>query len=118
MQWHMGARHLNAQTKSKGFQRLLFEPIDDRVGRVVHDIVVEYVNDLQLSGGLIPLLILYTLVELATRRADQQQREQDGPDLRLGNENIQFVAALASHREELFNTPRVGSLLHQLRQCS
>ena len=48
MQWHHSARRLNAQTKVNGLQRLLFEPIDDRVGRVVHEVMVEYLNDLQL----------------------------------------------------------------------
>jgi phosphotransferase family enzyme len=118
MQWHSGARRLDAQTKVKGFERLLFEPIDDPIGHVVHDVMVEYVNELRLSGGVIPLLILYMLVELATRRGEQQQREQGGSDLRLGNENIQFVGALAAHLDEFLNAPRVGSLLHRLRQAN
>ena len=92
--------------------------MEDPVGHVVYEIISEYLNDLQLPGELVPLLILYTLVELATRRGEQQQREHAGTDLRHGNENIQFIGALGSHREELSGAPRVGSLLQRLRKAT
>jgi Ser/Thr protein kinase RdoA (MazF antagonist) len=118
VQWHHRARRLNAQTRIRGLQRVLFDPIEDRIGHVVHEIVVGYLNDLRLPGGLIPLLILYTLVELATRRGEQKRREYPGTDLRCGNENVQFVGALASRSAELFNSPRAGSMLQRLRHTS
>jgi hypothetical protein len=62
----------------------------------------------------VPLLILYTVVELATRTGEQRRREKVGADPRRDNENVEFLAVLASHREELFDAARPGSLLQRL----
>jgi hypothetical protein len=117
-QWHCSARRQEHLTIVNSIDRLLFEPTKDTIGDVVHDVVAAYLRDLQLHGALVPLLILYTLLELATRRGEQQQRENFGPDLRRDNENIEFLAVLASRRDELFGAPRAGSLLQRLREAT
>jgi hypothetical protein len=117
VQWHHGARRLNTQEAVRGLEQLLFEPIEDPVGHAIHGVVAEYLSDLQLHATAVPLLILYTFLELAIRGGEQQQRES-GTALRHGNENVDFLGALASHREELFGAPRAGSLLGHLYEAT
>jgi len=113
VQWHQGARRLNTQRAVRGIEQLLFEPVEDPIGYAIREVVAEYLNDLQLHATAVPLLILYTLLELAIRAGEQQQRES-GTALRHGNENVDFIGTLASHREELLGAPRAGSLLGHL----
>jgi hypothetical protein len=115
VQWHQGARRLNRQAAASGIEQLLFEPVEDPVGRAIHEIAAEYLNDLHLHGSAVPLLILYTFLELAIRAGEQQLREA-GTALRHENENVDFLGVLACHREELFGAPRAGSLLGHLRE--
>jgi phosphotransferase family enzyme len=117
VQWHHGARRLNTQEAVRGLERLLFEPIEDPVGRAIHGVVAEYLADLQLHATAVPLLILYTFLELAIRAGEQQRRES-GAALRHGNENVDFLGALACHREELFGAPRAGSLLGHVYEAT
>ncbi len=113
-QWHHSARRQEHQTIVNSVERLLFEPMEDSISDVIHEVVATYLNELQLHRALVPLLILYTLLELATRRGEQDQRENLGADLRRDNENIEFIAVLASRREELFGAAQQGSLLGRL----
>jgi aminoglycoside phosphotransferase (APT) family kinase protein len=113
VQWHQGARRLNWQAAVSGFEQLLFAPIEDPVGHAIHEVAAEYLRDLQLHGSAVPLLILYTFLELAIRAGEQQQRES-GSALRHENENVDYLGVLASHREELFGAPHAGSLLGRL----
>jgi aminoglycoside phosphotransferase (APT) family kinase protein len=107
MTWHYSARRLLGV---RSLERLLFEPGTDAVADAVHEVVDAYLRGLELHAAAIPLLVLYTVVELAIRRSEQQARYGD-TDFRRDNENVEFVRALASHREELFGEPRAGSLL-------
>ena len=113
VQWHQGARRLNRQAAVSGIEQLLFEPTEDPVGHAIREVAAGYLRDLQLHGSAVPLLILYTFLELAVRAGEQQQREA-GTTLRHENENVDFLGVLASHREELFGVPRAGSLLGHL----
>ena len=113
-QWHASVRRQDHLTTVNSVERLLFEPTEDTIGEAIHDVVATYLSELRLHSALVPLLILYTLLELAIRRAEQQQRENVGTDLRRDNENIEFLAVLAAHRDELFDAPRAGSLLQRV----
>jgi hypothetical protein len=114
MTWHYSARRASGV---RALEQLLFEPTDDRVSHAIDEVVATYLSDLELLGSAVPLLMLYTLVELAIRRGEQQARHGD-TDFRRGNENVEFLGALASHREELFGDPRPGSLLRRLGEAS
>jgi hypothetical protein len=113
-QWHSGARRRDKRTIVQSLETMVFEPCVDNIGNAVHRIVASYLSELRLHKTLVPLLILYTVMELAIRRSEQQQREHAGADLRRGNENLEFIAVLAAHREELFGAPQRGSLLQRL----
>jgi hypothetical protein len=115
VQWHQGARRLNGEAAVSGIEQLLFNPIEDPIGHAIHEVAAEYLRDLQLQGSAVPLLILYTFLELAIRAGEQQQRE-GGMALRHENENVDYLGVLASHREELFGAPRAGSLLGRLSE--
>jgi aminoglycoside phosphotransferase (APT) family kinase protein len=113
MPWHYSARRIGVHERVRALEQLLFEPIDDRVGDVVHEVVDGYLRDLELHESAVPLLMLYTLVELAVRRGEQDAR-QGTTDVRRDNENVDFLGALALRRKELFGESHPGSLLGRL----
>jgi len=56
-----------------------------------------------LDARLLPVLLCYTWVELALRRADQQTDMGERPaDPRAGNRNFAFIDVLAAGADRLF----------------
>src|SRR5581483_115086 len=112
IQWHGNARALRTEAaKANGLQQLLFAPAADRIGHAIRAAVTGYVRGLQFDGRFVPLLILYTFLELASRRAQQNRREQSPLGERRGNDNLAYIEILAQARRQLFEEFPKGSLL-------
>jgi hypothetical protein len=94
------------EARIRGFEGLYFLPPGRDTARLaVRQAVHRYLHTLELDLRLVPLLMLYTWLELSLRRADQQ-RLQSGPgeDPRLGNPYIPYVGVLARHGASLFGS--------------
>lgn len=90
--------HRTESAKLQGFRHLYIRPRPrDRAAAAVHQVVRRYMTRLSLDPGLFPVLLGFTWIELALRRAEQRrdQGERD-PDARQGNRNFPFIAALAN----------------------
>jgi aminoglycoside phosphotransferase (APT) family kinase protein len=72
-----------------------------RAGRAV---IRDYCEKVGVDHRFVPLLVVYTFVELALRRAEQQRLQGSlGNDARAGNENASNVKVLGFHSDELFS---------------
>jgi SAM-dependent methyltransferase len=103
--WYEIVRHAHHEAaRQRCFRRLLFEPDQgDPFCEAVHHVLARYMERLDMNRRFFPLLLVYTWVELALRRSDQQRlQEETYPDPRDGNRNFAFLAILAEHVEQLF----------------
>ena len=105
--WYETVRHAHDEpARQRCFRRLLFEwPRGDSLHTAVHRTVEGYLTRLDMSRRFLPLLLVYTWVELALRRADQQQLQREGQlQPRTDNRYAALVAILAQHTAQLFPT--------------
>jgi aminoglycoside phosphotransferase (APT) family kinase protein len=103
--WYETVRHAHDEAaRQRCFRRLLFEPDHGApFCEAVHHVIARYMERLDMGRRFLPLLVVYTWVELALRRSDQQRlQEETYPDPREGNRNFGFMAILAEHAEQLF----------------
>lgn len=76
----------------------------DAIARGVHRALAGYLERVRLDTRLVPLLLVYLWVELATRRAIQRHDAgATDADPRTGNKPIGYVAVLADLAERLFD---------------
>jgi aminoglycoside phosphotransferase (APT) family kinase protein len=104
--WYDTVHHAyDEAARQRCFRRLLFEPVHgDPFRKPVHDMIAGYMDRLGMDRRFLPLLLVYTWVELALRRADQQRlQEEPHSDSRVSNRYRAFVAILAQHAEQLFS---------------
>lgn len=105
--WYESVRHLRSErSKLRGFHDLFLRPRDgDLYAAAAHEALGRYMTLLRLDAGFLPLLLVYTWVELALRREDQQRLQGElRMDHREGNRNFPFIALLAAHGGTLFRT--------------
>jgi hypothetical protein len=90
--------------RQRRFRALFFgRPFRDPYHAAAHRAIGNYLERLKMSRRFFPLLLVYTWLELALRRADQQQlQDEAGRDPRAGNRYLPFFSILAEHRESLF----------------
>jgi aminoglycoside phosphotransferase (APT) family kinase protein len=103
--WYETVHHAHDESaRQRCFRRLLFARTRrDRFREAADEAIDRYLGRLDMSARFRPLLMVYTWVELALRRADQQQvQEEAGDDPRAGNRNFAFLAILAEHAARLF----------------
>lgn len=103
--WYETVRHAHAEpARQHCFRRLHFEPDHgDPLRAAVHHEIARYMERLEMHRRFLPLLLVYTWVELALRRSDQQRvQEESALAPRAGNRNFAFVAILAEHADQLF----------------
>lgn len=89
--------HRTEPAKLVGFRNLFLGPQPrDRAAAATHEAIAGYLQRLELDPGFYPLLLVFTWVELALRRAEQRRDQgEPDPDSREGNRNFPFIAALA-----------------------
>jgi hypothetical protein len=96
-----GARTEEARRKS--FERLWLDRHRGRAVRGVHAALDSYLRMLAISPRLKPLLLLYTWIELALRRSDQQRDQGISTSSpREGNRNFAYLEILARGADRLF----------------
>ena len=104
--WHEAGRHLRDETSQRaGLRALFLEPPAHRnpLARAAHEALAAYMTRVGLDARLLPVLLCYTWVELALRRADQQTDMGERPaDPRAGNRNFAFIDVLAAGADRLF----------------
>ena len=103
--WYEAVRHAHDEPgRQRSFRKLFFDPPPGDASRqTVHEVLAEYMKRLHVDNGFFPLLMVYTWVELALRRSEQQLlQEEVQPDPRDGNRSLAFVAMLARHAQQLF----------------
>lgn len=109
--WYDAVRRAHDEAaRQRCFRRLLFERgRGDPFRGAVHEVLARYLERLGMSPRLYPLLVVYTWVELALRRADQQRlQEETHPDPRQGNPYLGYVAILAEHTGRLLADGGLG----------
>jgi aminoglycoside phosphotransferase (APT) family kinase protein len=103
--WYEAVHHAHHEAaRQHSFRRLFFEP-DRRetFSEAAHRAVAQYMQRLDIGRRLLPLLLVYTWVELALRRFDQQRlQEETASAPREGNRYLGIVAILADGRQRLF----------------
>jgi hypothetical protein len=73
-----------------------------------HRVIRTYLSQMQIEERFVPLLLVYTWLELALRRADQQRDQGMKPvRAREGNRNFAYIDVLARHSDLLFPRSRV-----------
>jgi len=112
--WHEVVQGLVSEAEQvQAFRQLFFGP---RSGsgpvRAVHQVISDYLERLNIDAEFMPVLLVYTWVELAVRRFDQQKAlGESTAQARSNNRSIAFIEVLASHIPQLFggltNRPRV-----------
>lgn len=103
--WHETVRHAHDEAaRQRSFRKLLFEPHrEDLFRRAIYHEIGRYMEQLEIDRRYLPLLLVYTWVELTLRRFDQQRVQGESLlDVRADNRNFPFVAILAHHVEQLF----------------
>jgi hypothetical protein len=69
----------------------------------VHQSIHDYVDVLQFDRRFVPLLAVFTWIELALRRYRAQAHMQDvASDPRVGNEYVKFLSIMAESADHLF----------------
>jgi len=109
--WFQISQRLRTQEERLlGFERMLFGPAGrNRASLGARVAIRRYMEDLQLDLRLLPVLLTYTWLELALRRADQQALQGGrAADARAGNHFVPHVAVLARHADLLFATDDRG----------
>jgi len=102
--WHEAARGLRSQAAQLGgFRRLFCElPTRDPAVRTVHAVIRDYMEVLRLEPRFYPVLLVYTWVEMALRRAEQQRLQGSlAEDVRSGNQNVDLIGILAANTDHL-----------------
>jgi aminoglycoside phosphotransferase (APT) family kinase protein len=109
--WYEAVRGAHDEaSRQRCFRKLLFgQGAGDRFCLPIHDLLDRYLMRLNMERRFLPLLVVYTWVELALRRADQQrvQGESHPVNPREGNRNFALLTILAEHSQQLF----AGSVL-------
>jgi hypothetical protein len=103
--WNEVVRKLEShEARLRGFRQLFATPADsDRIQSAIHRATREYMEQLHLDQGFFPLLLVYTWLELATRRFDQQSAHGEvESDPRLGNRQVDYLNVLARNADLLF----------------
>lgn len=114
--WYEAVRHAHDEgARQRCFHRLFFEfHRGDQFCEAGHLVIAQYMERLNMDRRFLPLLLVYTWVELGLRRLDQQRlQEEMGPDPRDGNRYLAFVAILAEHSERLFGEDVRGGGGHE-----
>jgi len=106
--WHEAAAGVTTEPQRlNAFRRLWLEPVSGYLATAVDRAVAEYLARLRMERQLVPLMLLYTWLELALRRAEQQRDQGIGSeDVREGNRNFAYLAALAEGADHLFSSSR------------
>lgn len=111
--WYETVGHAHPEpARLRCFRGLLFEPDrGDPFRESVHHEIARYMERLEIHRRFLPLLLVYTWVELALRRSDQQRvQEESALAPREGNRNFAYMAILAEHVEQLFAERAPGGL--------
>jgi Ser/Thr protein kinase RdoA (MazF antagonist) len=107
--WYGTVRPEAGQTaKLERFRALWFDPHDaDALLLAVRRALLRYCRRLDLDRRFLPVLLVYTFVELALRRSDQQRLQRDlRADVRAGNDNFGYIGVLAHQVDRLFGDGR------------
>jgi hypothetical protein len=103
--WHDAVRGTrNREDRLKAYQRLFCQrgPVD-RATTAAHRAIADYMRRLDLDHQFLPLLLVYTWVELALRNYQQLHDRRDlPPDIRAGIRAVAFVELLGNHAEAVF----------------
>jgi hypothetical protein len=113
--WHEAARGLRSRTsRLRGFRRLFCEhPRSDPAGVAVHQAIGQYMAALQIDARFYPLLLVYTWVEMALRRAEQQRLQSSlTENARSGNHNVDLIGILAGCTERIFAESTAWTVFH------
>jgi aminoglycoside phosphotransferase (APT) family kinase protein len=103
--WYETVHHAHTEAGRQGcFRSLMFEPDRrDPFRAAVRGEITRYMERLGIHRAFFPVLLLYTWIELALRRSEQQRVQGESPPVsREGNRNFAFVAILAGHADLLF----------------
>jgi hypothetical protein len=105
--WNEAARHLTTPNSIlRGFQSLFCEQPKDKIDLTIHSVIAQYMQHFGVDRRFLPLLLVYTWVELSLRRFDQQQtmgRTKIEP--RVDNRFVAYVGVLAQNAQQLFGGP-------------
>jgi hypothetical protein len=108
--WSYTAQNLRNNAERLGCFRELFLDSTSCNATVtaIREVVVKYMNRLEIDRGFWPLLLVVTWVEHALDHVGRYRSVgEDRIDPRDGNEYVQYVSLLAEHTERLFRAPGV-----------
>jgi aminoglycoside phosphotransferase (APT) family kinase protein len=104
--WHEAVtRSIDEPRRMKALRRLWVPACRQRSPYVrgAHRVIQEYMQRIELDARFFPLMLLYTWIELALRRADQQRDQGiQTASQREGNRNFAYIDVLAQHEDRLF----------------
>ena len=103
--WNKTARHIKSGAPElRSFRRLFLNPPRGTlIARAIDGVLDRYLERLGIDRRFLPLLLVYTWVELALRRYDQQRDKRElQPAARAGNQNLSFIHVLAEDPKNLF----------------
>jgi aminoglycoside phosphotransferase (APT) family kinase protein len=99
--WHGAVRGIPA---FPGLARLFFASGQgDRISRAAHQAVKDYMQAVGLDARFLPVLLVYTCVELVVRRAVQQRLQGETHDTLRTDSNLQLMTVLSRNVDELFS---------------
>jgi aminoglycoside phosphotransferase (APT) family kinase protein len=104
--WNEVVRNLqHPRAQLRAFQQLFLAPkAFDTVSAAIHQAIQEYIANINLNRGFLPLLLVCTWIELALSRFEQQSAHNEAKsNARLGNRQLEYVSAFAQHAELLFS---------------
>jgi aminoglycoside phosphotransferase (APT) family kinase protein len=107
--WNEVVRNLHShQDCLLAFRQLFLAPDEiDTIAAAVHQAIEEYMAQLDLDRRFWPILLLYTWIELAIRRFDQQAAHSEiEKNARTGNRQVEYVNVFAQHADLLFSEER------------
>ena len=102
--WYEAVNHAHSEAaKQRCFELLFGFTPGDAYSGAVSEVIASYMHRLTMDRRFLPLLLVYTWVELGLRRLDQQRVQGGiGYDVREGNRYLPFLTILAQSAERLF----------------
>jgi hypothetical protein len=113
--WHETVLHVEGEeARLEAFRQLFFGEVRLPSARRTRQAICEdldlYMQRLELRSSFLPFLLVYTWVELALRRRQQQEDMGELTEVsRVGNRNFPYVEIIAEHTGELFGETTSGA---------